>query len=142
MVALFTIDAQVEGKFLKKNIFSRYSTPRVIISEGGKHLCNSLSDSILAKYGVKHRVATLYHLQISGQVEISNREFKKVIELMVNASRKHCSQKLDDALWAYSTAFKTPMDISPYQVVFGKACNLLVEFEHRAYWMIKALTLM
>lgn len=72
--------ANNEGKsisaFLKKNIFSRFSTPRAIISDGGSHFCNSLFKSLLEKYGVLHNVATPYHPQTSGQVEVSNREIK------------------------------------------------------------------
>lgn len=78
-VALPTNDAQVVVNFLKKNIFSRYGTPRAIISDRGKHFCNGLFDSLLTKYGVKHCVATPYHPQTSGQVEISNRELKRIL---------------------------------------------------------------
>ena len=75
-IALPTNDARIVIKFLKKNIFTRFSTPRALISDGGKHFCNIQLDKLLSKYRVTHKVAIAYHPQTSGQVEISNRELK------------------------------------------------------------------
>ncbi|KAL5567085.1 hypothetical protein UlMin_030249 [Ulmus minor] len=75
-----TNDAKVVTKFLKKNVFTRFGTPRAIISDGGSHFCNRKFEALLAKYGVKHKVATPYHPQTNGQAEISNREIKRILE--------------------------------------------------------------
>ncbi|XP_070015045.1 uncharacterized protein [Nicotiana sylvestris] len=96
--ALPTNDARVVVGFLKKNIFTHFGTPRAIISDGGTHFCNRAFEKLLAKYDVRHKVATPYHPQTSGQVEVSNREIKSVLTMTVNATRTDWAKKLDDAL--------------------------------------------
>ncbi|GKC82059.1 reverse transcriptase domain-containing protein [Tanacetum coccineum] len=92
---------------------------------------------VMSKYGVTHRLATAYHPQTSGQVEVSNRGLKRILERTVGENRASWSDKLDDALWAFRTAFKTPIGCTPYKLVYGKSCHLPIELEHKAYWALK-----
>nr|GFA02343.1 reverse transcriptase domain-containing protein [Tanacetum cinerariifolium] len=91
----------------------------------------------MAKYGVTHRLSTTYHPQTSGQVEVTNRGLKCIIERTVGENRASWSDKLEEALWAFRTAFKTSVGCTPYRLVYGKACHLLLELEHKAYWALK-----
>ncbi|GKD39288.1 reverse transcriptase domain-containing protein [Tanacetum coccineum] len=130
--ALPTNDARVVVKFLK-SLFARFGTPRAIISDRGTHFCNDQFAKVMLKYGVTHRLSTAYHPQMSGQVEVSNRGLKRILERTVGENRASWSDKLDDALWAFRTAFKTPIGCTPYKLVYGKACHLPIELEHKAY---------
>nr|GEU78453.1 retrotransposon protein, putative, Ty3-gypsy subclass [Tanacetum cinerariifolium] len=101
-----------------------FGTSRAIISDHGTHFCNDQFAKVMLKYGVTHRMATAYHPQISGQVEVSNRGLKRILERIVGENRASWSNKLDDALWAFRTAFKTPIGCTLYKLVYGKACHL------------------
>nr|GEU76024.1 reverse transcriptase domain-containing protein [Tanacetum cinerariifolium] len=98
--ALPTNDARVVCKFLK-NLFARFGTPRSIISDRGTHIYNDQFAKVMQKFGVTNRLATPYHLQTSGQVEVSNRGLKRILERTLGENYASWSDKLDDALWAF-----------------------------------------
>nr|GEX78990.1 reverse transcriptase domain-containing protein [Tanacetum cinerariifolium] len=92
---------------------------------------------VMRKYEVAHRLSTAYHPQTSGKVEVSNRGLKRILKRTIGQNRASWSDKLDDALWAFRTAYKTPIGCTPYKLVYGKAYHLPIELEHKAYWALK-----
>nr|GFA29666.1 reverse transcriptase domain-containing protein [Tanacetum cinerariifolium] len=91
----------------------------------------------MLKYGVTHRLSTAYHPQTSGQVKVSNRSLKRILERTIGENQAFWSDKLDDALWAFRTAYKRPIGCTPYKLVYGKSCHLPIELEHKDYWALK-----
>ncbi|GJU94075.1 reverse transcriptase domain-containing protein [Tanacetum coccineum] len=129
--ALPTNDARVVCKFLK-SLFARFGAPRAIISDRGTHFCNDQFAKVMLKYGVTHRLSTAYHPQTSGQVEVSNRGLKRILERTVGENRASWSDKLDDALWAFRTAYKTN-----HRVYSCTSLNIGKDVIYRLRWETK-----
>nr|GEV88718.1 reverse transcriptase domain-containing protein [Tanacetum cinerariifolium] len=116
---------------------NRFGTPRAIISDRNTHFCNDQFAKVVLKYGVTYRLATAYHPQTSGQVKVFKCGLKRIFERTIGENRAFWSDKLDNALWALRIAFKTPIECTPYKLVYEKACHLPIELEHKAYWALK-----
>ncbi|GJZ19436.1 reverse transcriptase domain-containing protein [Tanacetum coccineum] len=134
--ALPTNDARVVVKFLK-GLFSRFGVPKALISDRGTHFCNSQLEKALLRYGVTHRISTAHHPQTNRQTEVTNRAIKRILERSVGYNPKDWSEKLNDTLWTFRTAYKTLTRCTPFRMVYRKACHLPVEIEHKAYWALK-----
>ena len=130
-IASPTCDHKVVLKMFNKIIFPRFGVPRAVISDNGSHFVHHAFRKMLRKHGIHQRFGLAYHPQTSGQTEVSNREIKLILEKTVSGNRKDWASKLDEALWAYRTAFKTPIGTTPYWLVYGKSYHLPVELEHR-----------
>nr|GEX28628.1 hypothetical protein [Tanacetum cinerariifolium] len=111
--ALRTNDARVKINFLKK-LFSRFGILKALISDRA------------------------YHPHISGHVENTSRALKGILEQTVKDSHFIWSRKLDDALWAFPTAYKTPIGTTPYRLLYEKTCHLSFEIKHSAYWALRS----
>ncbi|GJT02062.1 reverse transcriptase domain-containing protein [Tanacetum coccineum] len=88
-------------------------------------------EKALQRYGVAYKLSTAYHPQSNRQTEVTNRAIKRILERSVGYNHKGWSEKLNDALWAFSTVYKTPTGCTPFRLVYEKACHLPVEIEHK-----------
>lgn len=121
----------------KTIIFPKYGVPRVVISNGGSHFINKVLEGLLRRHGVKHKVITPYHPLTSGQVEVFNKKIKAILQKTVGAPKKDWAAKT----FAYRTAFKTPIGRTPYSLLYGKSCHMLVVLEYKALWAVKMLNM-
>nr|GEZ53753.1 reverse transcriptase domain-containing protein [Tanacetum cinerariifolium] len=132
---VYTDHSALKYLFSKKDTEAR--TLKAIISDRGTHFCNDQFSKVVLKYEVTHPLSTAYHPQTSEQVEVTNRGLKRILKRTIGENRALWSDKLEDALWAFRTAFKTPIGCTPYRLVYGKSCHLPLELEHKAFWALK-----
>jgi len=97
-VPIRTNDNQVVIKFLRENIISYFGAPHVIISDNESHFCNRAFEALIRKYSISYKLSTAYHPRTNGQVEVTNRQIKLILENTVGQNRNDWSIKLVDAL--------------------------------------------
>jgi hypothetical protein len=124
---------------IKSMIFPHFGTPKILISQGRTHFTEKNFKKCFSKLGIEHRVSTAYHPKPTDKRK-QNRQLKSILNKTIDKGGKDWS-KIDGALWTYRTVFKTPIGMTPYQFVYGKACHLPVELEHKASWAIKEMIL-
>jgi hypothetical protein len=129
-IPYYTAAAQSSKKMFRDIIFLRFG-------DGAPHFIDGNFRRYLKAQRVEHRIATPYHPQTSGQVETSNKQIKNILQKSVHEMGRGWKEKLLEALWAYRTAYKTPIGMTPYQLVYGKTCHLPVELEYKSHWAIK-----
>jgi transposase InsO family protein len=128
-------EAMHSKKIFHEVIFLRYGVPRIVISDRGSHFIDRTFQKALLEVGVDHRIATPYHPQTSGQAETSNKQIRNILQKTVNEMGRTWRSKLCEALWAFQMAYKRPIRIRPYQLVYGKTCHHRGELEE---WREKA----
>jgi len=126
-------NAKNSKRMFEETIFPRFGIPRMVISDRGIHFTDKNFSKYLSRYGICHNIATPYHPQTSGQAETSNKQIKNILQKMVNKMGTAWKDRLPNALWAYKTTYKTPLGMSPYQLVYGKTYHMPVELEFKAH---------
>ncbi|GJU02785.1 reverse transcriptase domain-containing protein [Tanacetum coccineum] len=124
-------DSEVDDNFSGETLMEIITRDEPWFADFANYL---IMEKTMKRYGFSHRFSTSYHPQTSGQVENTNRSLKRILKKTVKDDPAIWSRKLDDALWAFCTAYKTPTGTTPYKLVYGKNCHLSFEIEHRAYW--------
>ena len=127
------VAAKNSKKMFEETIFPWFGVPKIVISDGDTHSADKNFHKYLLRHGICHNIATPYHPQTSGQAETSNKQIKNILQKTVNKM----GTAWKDALWAYRIAHKTPLGMSPYQLIYGKTYHLPMELEFKAHWANK-----
>lgn len=113
-IPTMTNDVKVVAKFLFCHVFYRFGVRQAIISDQGTHFCNKTISSLFEKFVILHKISTPYHPQTNRLAECSNKDIKSILQKIVKPSNKDWSTRLEEALWTYRAAYKTPIGMSPF----------------------------
>ncbi|GKD21771.1 reverse transcriptase domain-containing protein, partial [Tanacetum coccineum] len=96
---------------------SKWVEAKALPTNDARVVCKFLK-SLFSRFGAPHAIIS---------------DLKRILERTVGENRASWSDKLDDTLWAFRTAYKTPIGCTPYKLVYGKAWHLPIELKHKAY---------
>ncbi|MCO5587012.1 hypothetical protein L7F22_040957 [Adiantum nelumboides] len=121
-------DARTTAAFLYENVFTRYGLPIEIVSDRGTHFLNEVIEYLLSEFMVIYNKSTPYHPQANGQAEHTNKILSSVLTKVVSTGRTDWEMNLHATLWAYRVSFKTALNATPFNLVYGLHAILPIEF--------------
>ena len=109
-------------------VFTRYGFPIEIVSDQGVHFVNDVIEFLLNEFMVIQRKSAPYHPQANGQAKSTNKTLCSALAKVVEGSCTYWEHKLHSVLWAYRCAYKTAINTTPFNLVFGLDSILPIEF--------------
>ena len=106
--------AAITARFLYKNIWCQFSYSIELISDQGSHFLNTVVRELMHHYAVVHKKSTPYYPQVNGLAESTNKMLQTILKKIVNENRTDWDTKLQSALWAYRTSYKTSIQSTPF----------------------------
>ena len=116
------------AEFLYEEIFTRYGVPKELFTNQGAQFTSNLISKLMKQYNIRHLKSGPYHPQANGQVEVTNRELKKILTKIVHLHYRDWTRKLQEVVWAYRTTWKTTTRFTPFELLYGKVVMLPIEF--------------
>ena len=130
--ALATITEKNIQSFVWRNIICRYRIPRVLVSDNGKQFDNSVFSGFYSELGIKNHYSSLAHLQVNGQVKVTNRSLLKIIKTRLEGAKGIWPDELPSVQWAYQTTTRTPTGETPFRLAYGSEAVILAEVGSQA----------
>jgi hypothetical protein len=139
--SLFRSTENFVVEFIYEDIFTRFSVPHEIVTDQGTQFTSKLMKKLTEKYGIKHSKSSPYHPQANGQVESTNKFMEAIFTKTVQLHHWDWVDRIQEALWAYSTTSRNTIGHTPYDLVYGKQVLLPIEFQVRTFRIIAELGL-
>ncbi|KAL0349831.1 UNVERIFIED_CONTAM: hypothetical protein Sradi_4132300 [Sesamum radiatum] len=105
--------------FIRTHIIYHYGVPRHIITDNGKPFCNSFIDKLYQKFGFKQRNSSMYYAAVNCLAEAFNKTLCNLLKKVVAKSKRDWHERIGETLWAYRTTVRTPIQATPYALVYG-----------------------